>query len=569
VRSLRSRLVVGCALIAILPLAIAMGIFSARMQNTAHRQAGDRLTRALAVVEHQLGSESGRLAANLSRAARDRELKEMFLLSGARASNSAAGAELDPWLEDQRAMMGSDLLQVTSVDGEPRADAALSPAALREGARARLGALTPEPGPRLAFTNGVPGLALVSEAPIVYQGAAVGYLRGGVLLDDQLLERLQGTSGVELMIDDGSGRIAATRGVEPAWVSAAHEPAGELLRRGSTLFRSFVLDVRGPRVLVTGIVSTAELDREVGALKATAWGLGLLGAVLAVLLGILWSSQVSRPVVRLAQFSERLARGEWDEPLALRSVHEIETLGEALERMRKDLVAYRQRLAVSERHAAWSAVARTVAHEIRNPLTPIAVSVADLRRSYEARRPDFPEILEQAARTIAEEVEGLKRMLNEFAQLGRLPEPEFHPLPVSDVLADVAALYGGDIRAGRLAVETPAEAVTLTADRTLLHQALVNLVQNGLEAVEGRGRVEVRARRGADSCEIEVRDDGPGLSPADRERIFEPRFTTKPRGSGLGLAIVERIVADHGGSIAVESEPGRGATFRVRLPLAA
>ncbi len=563
-RSLRTQLVLGCTLIAIVPLAVAMGLYAGRMQRVIHGEAEERLGEALGVVSRGLAGDAEHLAAGVAILARDRELRRLHLV------DAAGGSELSALLENQRVLIGSDLLQVTDRAGQPSADAALSPAALARGASARLAPAPPGDRIRLTPTDGRPMLAVAVEAPIAYQGDTVGYLRGGLLLDDARLERLQGTSGVELLLDDGSGRIAATRGVEPAWVSAAHEPPGAVLRRGSMLFRSFVPGLGpGPRVLVTGILSTAELDRAVGSLRNTALALGLAGALVAVLLGILWSSQVSRPVERLARFSERLARGEWDEPLAFESVREIETLVEALERMRKDLVNYRQRLAAGERHAAWSAVARTLAHEVRNPLTPIAVSVADLRRSYEAQRPDFPQILEQAVRTIAEEVEVLKRMLREFSEFGRLPEPQFAPVTASDVLSDVAALYAAEIRAGRLSVAPPAELFQVVADRSLLHQALVNLVQNGLEAVDAKGHVEVSVRRAGGACEIEVRDDGPGLTAEQREHAFAPRFTTKPHGSGLGLTIVERIVLDHGGTVAVESEPGAGAAFRIRLPVAA
>ena len=134
----------------------------------------------------------------------------------------------------------------------------------------------------------------------------------------------------------------------------------------------------------------------------------MLGLALAVLLGLLWSSQVSRPVERLAAFSQRVAQGEWDEPLTLESVRELQTLVAALDRMRGDLRAYRERLVASERQAAWSQMARIVAHEVKNPLTPIAISIADLKRSFDQQRPDFPAILEQAVRTIGDEVDALQ-----------------------------------------------------------------------------------------------------------------------------------------------------------------
>jgi nitrogen fixation/metabolism regulation signal transduction histidine kinase len=212
-------------------------------------------------------------------------------------------------------------------------------------------------------------------------------------------------------------------------------------------------------------------------------------------------------------------------------------------------------------------MARKIAHEVKNPLTPIAVSVADLKRSFDQQRPDFPEILDRAARTVDEEVRSLKRLLQEFADFGRLPPPTFAPVRVSELVADLEALYGHEVAAGRLSFTTDGGQVTLRADRAQLKQALVNLIKNGLEAVDGDGRVAVSARADRDAVEIDVSDTGPGLPEAQRERPFAPDVTTKPGGSGLGLAMVERIAIDHRGRVTAESAPGRGTTVRLRLPV--
>ncbi|HEV2106028.1 MAG TPA: ATP-binding protein, partial [Candidatus Eisenbacteria bacterium] len=322
----------------------------------------------------------------------------------------------------------------------------------------------------------------------------------------------------------------------------------------------------GPHPELLGLASTAAADQAIAGLQRTALALGALGLLLAFLLGGLWSSQISRPVERLAAFSHRLAQGEWDEPLALSSVRELETLVAALDRMRTDLKAYRDRLVTSERQAAWSQMARRLAHEVQNPLTPIAVSLADLQRSYDLHRPDFPEILARAVRTIGEEVESLRHLLREFSEFARLPAPRLAPCGVAALLADLAALYAGEVAAGRLAVPLPGRNVTLAADAGQLRQALVNLIQNALEAAGPAGHVRVSADVAGGALEIAVADDGPGLDAEQRAQLFVPGFTTKPRGSGLGLTIVQRIANDHGGSVTLDPG-GPGATFRLRLPL--
>jgi nitrogen fixation/metabolism regulation signal transduction histidine kinase len=337
---------------------------------------------------------------------------------------------------------------------------------------------------------------------------------------------------------------------------------------GSHLYESVPLTVGDPPyAMLLGVAQTADAEKTITALQWASAILGLVALAVAIALGLLWSRQITAPVERLAAYSEKLARGEWDEPLALKSVRELETLVVALDRMRRDLLSYRERLVVTERQAAWSQMARKVAHEVKNPLTPIAISIADLKRSYESKRPDFPAILDQAVRTIGEEVETLKRLLQEFSDFGRFPLPRIEPCRWSGLAADLETLYGDEIRSGRLAVSPEGRGLVFPADAGQVRQALVNLVRNGLDATAGGGRVLVGAAAEDSTTVITVADDGPGLTPEQRARLFLPGFTTKPEGSGLGLVIVERIVNDHGGTIDVRTAPGQGTTFTLRLPL--
>jgi nitrogen fixation/metabolism regulation signal transduction histidine kinase len=321
-----------------------------------------------------------------------------------------------------------------------------------------------------------------------------------------------------------------------------------------------------PHPTLFGLASVVAVEHAIAGVRVESLLVAALALALAILLGTLWSSQVSRPVERLAAYSERLARGEWNEPLTLRSVRELQTLVAALDRMRGELSAYRDRLVVSERQAAWSQMARQMAHEFKNPLTPIAISIADLKRSYELERPDFPEILDQAARTIAEEVEALRRLVQEFSDFARLPAPRIERVRVSDVLAGLRTLYSREVAEGRLAFADIGPELRVDADPDQLRQALVNLIKNALE-VSDTVRVRVGAVVVGVALEVSVADSGPGLDPEQRANLFVPGFSTKAHGSGLGLTIVERIVNDHGGVIAVDSGPAGGTKFRIRLPL--
>jgi len=578
--SLRARLILGFSLVAVVPLALAMLLLSRSIQESVRNQAAERLGATLEMLRDRIRADGERTLEKVEILAKDPALKRLYLV------RSGGGPELSEHLAETRFLLGLDFLQVVDTSGAVIADAAAAPDP--RGARAAPAAGTdraafrflrgeraPATGLVVERVAGAPVLAMAASAPIRYLNAAVGWVRGGIVLDAARLSQLGRPSGVELILRDAGGRtVAATLGGDEGLAPARGAGAGRAASRpGTYLERGVPIEVGpSPHASITGLAPTAQADRAIATLRATSLTLGLVAVAIAIGLGVLWSLQVSRPVERLADFSQRIARGEWEEPLVLRSVRELETLVEALDLMRRDLRGYRERLVASERQAAWSLMARKVAHEVRNPLTPIAVSVADLKRSYQQQRPDFPAILDQAVRTVGQEVETLRRLLQAFSELGAFPEPRFAPCRVSELLGDLEALYGREVAEGRLRFSRPDADLVFPADRAQLSRALVNLIKNGLEAVEAGGHVEVAASAvpggpptSGPALEIEVSDTGPGLSEEQRARLFVPNFTTKAHGSGLGLTIVERIVNDHRGSIAVESGPGRGTCFRIRL----
>ena len=568
-RSLRSRFILGSAVVAIVPLVVAMTVMSQRIQATVRAQATERLGAALGMLQVQLRSDGARTADKLEILGRDPLLKRLYLVQ------PAGVRDLSDYLAEKRFLLGLDFLQIADTSGTVIADAATAAAlaqadrgALQTGAadRHEAGGVTVE------RAEGVPALAMAARAPIRYQNAIVGAVRGGVVIDSAFLARLKQTSGVDLALRDAQGQLVAATlsGMSDATLPARGEATPVRVAGRSYWSRSFALDpVSGPGATISGLVSTTAADQTIATLRVTSAFLGVLGLGIAIALGWLWSRQVTRPVEQLARFSERIAQGHWDEPLTLKGVRELEPLVSALDRMRADLATYRDKLVASERHAAWSQMARLVAHEIKNPLTPIAVSVADLKRSFELGRSDFPEILDQAARTITEQIESLKRILQEFTDFARLPGPRFESCRLCALWADLSTLYGGDIAAGRLTMAPIAQDPVFSADPGQLRQALVNLIKNGIEAVELGGRVEVSARVEDTAVEFTVADTGPALSAEQKASLFTPYFTTKPHGSGLGLTIVERIVGEHRGTITVESEAGRGTRFCMRIPRAA
>jgi two-component system nitrogen regulation sensor histidine kinase NtrY len=212
-------------------------------------------------------------------------------------------------------------------------------------------------------------------------------------------------------------------------------------------------------------------------------------------------------------------------------------------------------------------VARRIAHEIKNPLTPIQLAAERLRKKFFAGASDLDEVVPAATASIEREVGALKRMVDEFSRFARMPEVVPRQVELSEVVESVLELYRG--RQGlHLETELDPGLGRATLDPEQMRRALINLIDNALAAMRGSGTIHVTTRLASngDSLRIEVADTGPGIPAADRDKMFSPYFSTKKRGTGLGLAIVHKVVTDHQGTIRVEDNTPQGARFVIELP---
>jgi two-component system nitrogen regulation sensor histidine kinase NtrY len=223
----------------------------------------------------------------------------------------------------------------------------------------------------------------------------------------------------------------------------------------------------------------------------------------------------------------------------------------------------------AQKLATWREVARRIAHEIKNPLTPIQLAAQRILKKYRSGAPDLPQVLESGVETIVSEVTGLKQMVNEFSRFARMPDLRPQRGDLNALVESVAELYRGH-ESLSLSTALEPELPALTFDPELIRRAVLNLIDNALEATDGRGPIRLATRRDDRRCvaRLSVEDGGPGVVAADREKLFLPYFTTKPHGTGLGLAIVNRIVGDHGGRVVVRDAEGGGACFEIELPFA-
>lgn len=223
----------------------------------------------------------------------------------------------------------------------------------------------------------------------------------------------------------------------------------------------------------------------------------------------------------------------------------------------------------AQKVAAWREVARRLAHEIKNPLTPIQLSAERMRRQLSDLDPARDALVRECTATITGEVESLKGLVDEFAQFARMPAPRVTALPVRHLFDEVLALYRGVVDGVRFEVQPGPESLTIRVDPEQMKRVLINLMDNAIEAMDRQGVVWLDAARDdqAGVVRIGVADNGPGLPTTDREQLFLPYYSTKGRGSGLGLAIVRRIVVEHGGNITVADHQPRGTRFSIELPL--
>lgn len=289
----------------------------------------------------------------------------------------------------------------------------------------------------------------------------------------------------------------------------------------------------------------------------------LLAAGAATWVARVTARRISRPVAELARAADRVAAGDLSHRAEIRADGEIGDLVAAFNNMTARLEHSQQELLRVERIAAWREVAQRVAHEIRNPLTPVRLAVYRLR----ARLPDDAEAAASLA-AIGEEVENLSRISESFSEFAKMPEPKFARTDLAEVARSVRELFREPALGVRVEYEGP-ESLSLVADRDQLRRAATNLVKNAVEAMAGAGlsgAITLCVAREGNRARLEVEDPGPGIPEALRERLFRPGASGRPGGSGLGLAMVQRIATDHRGTLRwIDRRPG--CRFVVEIPL--
>src|SRR5580704_3753720 len=306
-------------------------------------------------------------------------------------------------------------------------------------------------------------------------------------------------------------------------------------------------------------------------IRSAALMVGGGGILLAILLSSWAAARVTHPVEQLAHAAQEVAAGNWNARVDVLGDDELGQLADSFNRMTTELLGQKERLMQAERVAAWRELARRLAHELKNPLFPLQLTVENLVRARQQTPEQFEEVFRESSRTLLAEIANLKGIIGKFSEFSKMPQPKLQRVQVNEVIRGALQLFQAQLEApGRAKISCEVQLDphlgAISADAELLHRAISNLVLNAMDAMPRGGTLTLRTRDDGREVVMEVADTGAGLTPEECERILTPYYTSKEHGTGLGLAIIQSVVSDHGGRIHVRSSPGRGTTFVIELP---
>jgi two-component system, NtrC family, nitrogen regulation sensor histidine kinase NtrY len=416
---------------------------------------------------------------------------------------------------------------------------------------------------------------------------------GGRRLDQSFLASLELPAGTRVMLYTNNGDADAPGTLVDA--SGAVSPAGPLQalvhRVQSTKAEHYARvdwssDARDgedvdaiPLVSeggdLLGMLLVGNSRREVATVELRIRSIALLVTGVALVMAVLVSSwlaaRVTRPVEELAAAARQVAAGDWNAQVGSQSSDELGEMATCFNAMTRELMDQRERLLQAERVAAWRELARRLAHELKNPLFPLQITVENLLRARQGGGEQFDEVFRESTSTLLAEIGNLRAIIGRFSEFSKMPQPQLQNVDINELVRNVLLVHQGLLRQpGRPAIdsrlELDNEMGTIPADPDLLHRALSNLVLNAVDAMPQGGALTLRTWHGAPGACIEVRDTGSGLTQEECGRLFTPYYTTKAHGTGLGLAIVQSVVSDHGGKISVKSSLNQGTSFVIELP---
>ena len=443
-------------------------------------------------------------------------------------------------------------------------------------------------------TRELPGsteLAVLSVVPVAFPGPKL-YVIGGIRIDVGFLRSLTLPEGMTLVLRRSVGQSSPLQSSNPAL------PVNDLTRQVETVFAALrenperqsvrvdamgslpsqdvsILPLRGIRGEDLGTFLLLTSRQELSSLEATVIRNAVVAGCIVLLINVVaaWiiARRITGPVEKLSSAADQIASGAWDTRVEVESADEVGKLAAHFNQMTAELIAQRDRLVQSERVAAWRELARRLAHELKNPLFPLQITVENLLRAREQYPDQFDEVFRESTSTLLAEIGNLKTIVGRFSDFSKMPTPEMQRVDINALLKDTVKLFEPQLpKSGKgISVRLSLDAAlpNVEADPVLLRRVLENLLLNAVDAMPNGGILTLQTEQLSSSVALEVSDTGTGIMAEEAERLFTPYYTTKKHGTGLGLAIAQSVISDHQGKISVRSEPGEGTTFRIELPI--
>ncbi len=586
---LRTKIILAFVLILVVTLGtvsyLAMGIVTKQF----NKMSQDRIKNLQHAITRQLDIRKDDVVQKLVQTSKLIDLKRKMLV---RYEGQIDYAGLAILLADFKESTGLDLLEVCDKQGivlgsghepgragENRMNDPLVKAAL-------FGQVTTDIEEENLLTGNF--LAIKVAVPVEQRGEIVGSLTGGYLINGSFLERFKELSSAHVLLlrphaspittypklpnaQEASLQIDSTF-VKHALISK--QPLIEDLRISNISYRVGTSPIISNNKIIGALViavSNEDIAKTVHDLQQTFISYTLGAIVLSVLIAYFLAIRITKPVEALVDGAVAIAKGDFKQQIPITTKDEMAMLIGAFNYMAKELNENQEKLIVAVRLAEWQEVARRLAHEIKNPLTPIALSIQSLQRSYENKDKDLDETFQESTQTILEEVDHLRKIVNEFSSFARMPKPQKEWIQIVDILDSTISLYENLQENVRIVKEYSRSIPSIYADPEQLRHVFSNLIKNAIDAMPQGGIFTIRVQSESVSGKlfllVEFADTGNGMTEETQKKLFIPYYSTKEKGTGLGLSIVERIVSEHGGTITVESELGKGSRFLLRFPI--
>jgi two-component system nitrogen regulation sensor histidine kinase NtrY len=299
----------------------------------------------------------------------------------------------------------------------------------------------------------------------------------------------------------------------------------------------------------------------------------LLLLLASVWIGLFLANFLIEPIKKLIEAADSVSNGDLSVRITgIYVKNELGNLVESFNHMTERLEKQNKDLIISEKKSAWADIARKIAHEVKNPLTPIQLSAERLKRKYWNQIKDDPQTFEKCIDTIIRQVSHIENLINEFSAFARMPEAVITPVNISQIVRDSVFLIKQAFSKIKFQIEFPKKTVVWPCDNQQISQVLVNLLQNAANAIteceeEIQGKISVFVEQFSDYLKIVIEDNGPGFPKENIERLFEPYYTTRKDGTGLGMAIVLRIITEHSGTLELKDAQEHGARVEIKLPM--